>query len=144
MNDNRCTCTNVSYYIICHCSTVDSFSPLLFIVSLIPLTVQLNLNLRFTRVWHESFWTTFSCHLWVSHKQIIKIYIYTRVTLESLSKLTGSLASSTQVLNKFVGLLVSSTQALNEFVVLLVSCMWTHDLMNLWSAPHVRNILHYL
>ena len=52
----------------------------------------------------------------VSHEQIIKIHIYMHVTLESLNKFIGSLASCTQGLNKFVGL--------------LASCMRAHDLMH--------------
>ena len=63
--------------------------------------VQLNLNLTFTRVWHKSLWTNFSCHLQVSREQIIKIYIYTCVTLELLNKFIWSLASCTRGLNKF-------------------------------------------
>ena len=56
-------------------------------------TVQLNLNLTFTHVWHVSFWTNFSCHSRVTHEKIIKMYIYTRVTLESLDKFIRSIAS---------------------------------------------------
>ena len=54
-----------------------------------PVTVQLNLNLTITRMWHTTFWTNFSCHSWVTREQIIKIYIHTHVTLELLDKLLG-------------------------------------------------------
>ena len=60
-----------------------------------PDTAQLNLNLTFTHVWHASFWTNFSCHSQITREKIIKIYIYTQVTLESLDKFIGSLASCT-------------------------------------------------
>ena len=58
-------------------------------------TVQLNLNLTSTRVWHVSFWANFLCHSHVTPEKIIKIYIYTHVTLESLDKFIGSLVSCT-------------------------------------------------
>ena len=96
----------------CFCSCKHNFSWL--------ATVQLNLNLTFTCVWHENIWTNFLCHSQVSHDQIIKMYIYTCVTLESLNKFIRSLMNCMQVLNKFVGP--------------LTSCMQVHDLMHLWSA----------
>ena len=95
-----------------------------------PATVQLKLNLTFTRLWHTSFWTNFSCHSQITHEQTIKIYIYTCVTLELLSKFIRSLASYKQGLIKFVGLLASCTRALNKFVEPLVSCTQAHDLMH--------------
>ena len=60
-------------------------------------------------------------------EQIIKIYIYARVTLESLE----SLASCMQGLNKFVGLLVSCIQVVNKFVGPLMNYTQAHDLMHL-------------
>ena len=102
--------------------------------------VQLNLNMTFTCMWHKNFWTNFSCHSRVSHEQIIKIYIYTHVTLESLDKFIRSLASCTQSLNKFDGLLACCTQALNKFVGPLTSCTRAHDLMHSWSALLARTM----
>ena len=55
--------------------------------------VQLNLNFTFTLVWHTIFWTISLCHLRVACEQIIKIYIYTHIALESLNKFIGSLAN---------------------------------------------------
>ena len=92
-------------------------------------TIQLNLNLTFTRVWHENFWTNFLCHSRVSCEQIIKIYIYMHVTLESLNKFIGSLMSCLQGLNKFVRLLTNCTWALNKLIGPLVSCIRAYDLM---------------
>ena len=102
-------------------------------------------NLTFTCVWYESFWTNFSwCHSLVSRKQIINIYIYTHVTLESLSEFIRSLASCTQGLNKFVKLLLSFMGVLNKFVGPLMNCMRAHDLMHSWSALLARNLLCYM
>ena len=106
--------------------------------------VQLNLNLTFTLVWKATFWTDFLCHLRVTRKQIIKIYIYMHVTLESLNKFIGSLTSCTQGVNKFVLLLASCTQALNKFVEPFASCTQVHELMHSWSVLLVRNILRYV
>ena len=69
-----------------------------------------------------TFWTNFSCHLQVTRMQIIKIYMYTHVSLESLDKFIGSLASCMQGMNKFVLLLVSCTCALNKYVEPFASC----------------------
>ena len=101
-------------------------------------------NLTFTHVWHVNFWTNFSCHSWVTCEQIIKIYIYTHVTLDSLNKFIGLLMSCTRGLNKFVGLFASCTQALNKSVEPLASYTWAHDLMHLWSVLLARNVLCYV
>ena len=95
---------------------------------------------HFIHMWHESFWTNFLCHLQDSHEKIIKIYIYTLVTLESLNKFTWSLVNCTQGLSKFVRLLVSCMRVLNKFAGPLISCMQAHDLMHLWSALLARSI----
>ena len=86
--------------------------------------LQLNLNLTFTRMWHMTLWTNFSCHLWVICKPIIKIYIYTHVTLESLVKFIGSLTSCTQDVNKFVEPFASCMRAHDMHV-----CLWHCYLM---------------
>ena len=96
----------------------------------------------YSRLWYSSIktWHLHACDTRVSeqisHKtrKIIKIYVYTHVTLESLNKFIVSLASCTRVQNKFVRLLVCCTQALNKFVGPLVNCTQAHDLMHSWSA----------
>ena len=88
-------------------------------------TVQLNLNLTFTRVWHTNFWTNFLCHLWVTHEKIIKIYICMRVTLESLNKFIGSLLSCTWSEQIYL----ATRELQNKFVEPLTSCTRAHDLI---------------
>ena len=93
-------------------------------------------------MWYATLWTNFSCNSRVTWEQTIKIYIYMRVTLESLDKFIGSLARCTQGVNKFILLLTSYTRALNKFVEPFASCTRVHDLMNLWSLLLVRCLWH--
>ena len=109
------------------------------------LSVKSNIwYLKFTHMWYTTLWTNFLCHSQGTHKQIIKIYIYMRGTLESLDKFIESLMSCTQGVSKFALLLASCTQALNKFVALLTSCMPAHDLMQSWSVLLARTVLCYL
>ena len=106
------------------------------------ITVQLNLNLTFTHVWHTNLWTNFLCHSRVTCEQIIKIYIYTCVTLEFLNKFIGSLRSFTQGVKKFVLLLAHEhwTNLLSFLRVVSERMIWwDHKVYYSWGTYYVYN-----
>ena len=93
-------------------------------------TAQFKLDI-YTHVTRQIPCVTPKLHTSKLHKQIIKLHIYTRVTLEELDKFIGSLMSCTQDVNKFVLLLASCMRAMNKFIEPFASCTRVHDLMNL-------------
>ena len=108
--------------------------------------VQLNLNLTFTRMWHERFWTKFSCHSHVLHEQIIKIYIYTCVTLELLNKFIRSLVSCKQGLHLSGYSQIASDCCTNLLHHLRIACermiLCTRDVRYSLGMYHVMCKMH--
>ena len=102
-------------------------------------------NCKYLEIWYSSIetWHLHACEMRLSgqisrvtrklyvSKSLKYIYIYTCVTLESLDKFIGSLASCTQGVSKFVLLLMNCTQALNKFIEPFASCTRAHVLMHL-------------